>query len=279
MSPSKETPPITKANLDIYLKDLAKEYRRLTGKEMPAEIILTGGAAVLAEYGFRELTYDVDAIIVAASTMKDAVSRARDKHNLPHGWLNTDFKQTASYSDKLREVSVYYKTFSNILTIRTITAEYLLAMKLMSGRRYKNDLSDIVGILREHQKKNDPISREAVETAIISLYGKGATIPETSKQLLNAVFSVGDYETLYRRVRDSETEARDLLLAFDSKYPDQLKSENIDSVLDSAKMNHRTGQKKTLINRLEEKKRIVAAENRFADSPNPSRRKGLPEIE
>ena len=88
MSPSKETQPITKANLDNYLKDLAKEYRKLAGKNMPAEIVLTGGAAVLAEYGFRELTYDVDAIIVAASAMKSAIARVSDKHNLPHALLN-----------------------------------------------------------------------------------------------------------------------------------------------------------------------------------------------
>jgi hypothetical protein len=50
--------PITKENLNEYLKELAKEYRRRSGKAIPAEIILIGGAAVLASYGFRDLTYD-----------------------------------------------------------------------------------------------------------------------------------------------------------------------------------------------------------------------------
>lgn len=36
----------------MYLKELAKEFRKLNGKTMPAEIILIGGAAVLANYGF-----------------------------------------------------------------------------------------------------------------------------------------------------------------------------------------------------------------------------------
>lgn len=63
----------TKNNLDEYLKELGKEYRRLNGKSMPAEIILIGGAAIIANYGFRDMTTDVDAVILAASSMKDAI--------------------------------------------------------------------------------------------------------------------------------------------------------------------------------------------------------------
>lgn len=43
----------TKENLDTYLKELAKEFRRLNGKAMPAEIVLVGGAAILYDYGYR----------------------------------------------------------------------------------------------------------------------------------------------------------------------------------------------------------------------------------
>lgn len=45
----------TKDNLETYLKELAKEYRKLGGKGMPAEIILIGGAAIIANYGFRDI--------------------------------------------------------------------------------------------------------------------------------------------------------------------------------------------------------------------------------
>jgi len=44
--------PFTKENLNTYLKELGKEFRKLNGKKMPAEIILIGGAAILASYGF-----------------------------------------------------------------------------------------------------------------------------------------------------------------------------------------------------------------------------------
>ena len=37
---------------------------------MPAEIILIGGASILINYGFREMTYDMDAIIIPANRRK-----------------------------------------------------------------------------------------------------------------------------------------------------------------------------------------------------------------
>ena len=96
---------ITKENLDFYLRELAKEYRKLSGTKVKAEIILVGGAAVLANYGFREMTVDINAIIEASGTMKDAINRVGDRYGLPVGWLNADFRRTASYSDKLYEHS------------------------------------------------------------------------------------------------------------------------------------------------------------------------------
>ena len=97
----------TTENLDQYMKALAKAYRKLGGKTMPAEIILIGGAAVLADYGFREATYDIDAIINASSAMEDAIRAVTDEYDLPNGWLNEDFRRTASYTPKLVQYSRY----------------------------------------------------------------------------------------------------------------------------------------------------------------------------
>lgn len=82
---SEGTGVFTKENLDTLLKELAKEFKRQNGTAVPAEIILIGGAAILAGYGFREMTTDVDAVIHASSAMKEAVNRIGDKYNLPHG--------------------------------------------------------------------------------------------------------------------------------------------------------------------------------------------------
>lgn len=62
--------PITKENLDTYLKELAKQFRKLNGKAMPAEITLIGGASILINYGFRDSTYDVDALIHASGYLQ-----------------------------------------------------------------------------------------------------------------------------------------------------------------------------------------------------------------
>ena len=110
MSPDKE--PITRDKLNEYLKDLAKEFRKLNGTKTPAEIILIGGAAVLANYGFRDMTYDVDAIIVASSAMKDAINHVGDRHGLPHGWLNADFK---AHGLVLRQADRGFRILQDIL--------------------------------------------------------------------------------------------------------------------------------------------------------------------
>ncbi|MCL2424806.1 MAG: DUF6036 family nucleotidyltransferase [Oscillospiraceae bacterium] len=227
--------PFTKDNLDSYLRELGKEFRKLNGTKMPAEIILIGGAAILANYTFREATYDIDAIILASSAMKDAINHVGDKFGLPNGWLNTNFKRTASFSDKLLEISVYYKTFSNILTVRTVSAEYLVAMKLMSGRQYKNDLSDIAGILWEHKRNGIPLKKETINNAIATLYGINAAIPPIAQELIDNAFSINDFEAAYAIIRESENQAKGILLDFDKNHPGKLKSENIDKVLEQAR--------------------------------------------
>ena len=98
----------TKENLDICLRELGKEFRKLNGTAMKAELTLIGGAAILANYGFRDSTYDVDAIIQSSSAMKDAVNRVGDKFGLPNGWLNADFTRTSSYSPKLAALSLIH---------------------------------------------------------------------------------------------------------------------------------------------------------------------------
>ena len=40
----------TRDNLDSCLKELAKEFRKINGSRIPAEIILIGGASVLIKF-------------------------------------------------------------------------------------------------------------------------------------------------------------------------------------------------------------------------------------
>lgn len=225
----------TKDNLDGYLKELSKEFRKMNGSRMPAEIILIGGAAVLINYGFREMTYDMDAIIQASSSMKDAINLVGDRMGLPNGWLNTDFMKTSSYTPKLIQYSKYYKTFSNILKIRTISAEYLVVMKLMAGRQYKNDLSDVVGILIEQQKSGAEITLNRIKMAACELYDAYENLPESSRNFIEAVYRNSDLAALYEKIRDEERKNKDILIEFQDDYPDVLNGENLADILKAAK--------------------------------------------
>lgn len=227
---------LTKENLDYYLRELAKEFRRLNGKTIPAEMVLIGGASVLINYGFRDMTSDVDAIISASSVMKEAINKVGDRFALENGWLNTDFQSTKSYTPRLIEVSVFYKTLSNVLTIRTVAGEYLIAMKLMSGREYKNDLSDVIGILHEHEQRGTPISYEQIDTAVCRLYDDWTRIPDSATRFIRDVYDASDYEELYERLRSEERESRETLLDFSAEYPGVLKEDNMAEILKQAQM-------------------------------------------
>ena len=241
-----------KENLDLYLKELGKEYRKLVGKGMPTVIILIGGAAILANYGFREMTTDVDAVIKAASSMKDAINKVGDKFNLPNGWLNADFMKTASYTPKLSAYSVHYKEFSNVLQVRTVSAEYLIAMKLMAGRKYKNDLSDIVGILAEHEKQGKAITLEMIKTAVINLYGSWDKLSADSRDFIEGTMEKGNFEQLYKTVSEEEKKSKETLIEFQQDYPGVATTENIDSILNNLKK--KQSSKDEILNRLKKSK-------------------------
>lgn len=224
---------ITKENINFWLNELAKEYRKLNKGKMKAEIIIVGGASILINYGFRQMTYDIDAIVQASSEMKEAINRVGDKHGLPNDWLNTDFKKTSSYSDRLIEVSTFYKEFAHALTVRTVNAEDLIVMKLMSGRLYKNDLSDVAGILWECQKQGNPILIEDVYDSACKLYGGWEKIPAKSRMFFEAAYKKGDYESIYNSNKNNEVTAVNILTEYDKKYPNKLNESNIDTFLEN----------------------------------------------
>lgn len=225
--------PITKANLEQYLKELAKEFRRRSGKGMPAEIILIGGASVIINYGFRELTYDMDAIINASSAMKDAIRFIGDKYKLPNGWMNDDFVKTGSYTPKIEQYAKYYRTFSNVVTVRTVTGEHLIAMKLMSGRKYKYDRSDIIGILAAQEKAGKPLSFEKVKSVVCDLYGSYEVLSEEIRQFIEKVFEEGNYTELYERTRQYEAENKENLLEYQEKKPGVVTGDNVNDIIEA----------------------------------------------
>ena len=224
-----------KENLDFYLRELAKEYRKLNGKKTKAEIILVGGAAVLSSYSFREMTTDIDAVIRASGDMKEAINKVGDKYHLPNGWLNADFINTASYSSEVIMHSEYVCTQSNVLDVRTVKGPYLIAMKLVSGRRYKADLSDIVGVLYEHQLAGSPIDYMMVDKAVTDLYGSWDKVDDYSRAVLEKAMASPDLKALFEAQMAEELQTKELILEIDRKYPDLVNEDNINEIIEQAR--------------------------------------------
>lgn len=220
-------------DIKMYLNELAKEYRKINGKHTPAEITLVGGAAILAKYGFRDKTYDVDAMVCAAASMKEAANRVGDKYNLPDNWFNSDFKNTASYTPRLRQYSEYYYSYANIVNFRTISGEYLIAMKLMAGRPYKHDLSDVAEIYAEHRRTGKTLSKEAIITAINNLYDSIDKIPESSMIFLDKIYQCDDIDRLILEQKENEKRAKETLITFEENYQDVLSEDNLLDILNT----------------------------------------------
>ncbi len=226
----------SRSNLDHLLYLVAKEYKKQNRKGPDAELILIGGSSVILNYSFRDMTTDIDSVIYASSSMKDAIIRVADDQNLESDWLNDDFKKTSSYSAKLHEHSKFYKKFCNCLDVRTVDDEYLVAMKLKSGRVYKHDLSDIVGVIKENNEKGHDLSIEKINSAYLELYDE--PLREKDATLLKQIFSAPDYGELYYTTVDDEAENKQLLKNAERDYKGVLNQDNVAQFLKGMRKRH-----------------------------------------
>lgn len=191
----------TKDELKTYLKSFAREIKKLNRNGNIIEVILVGGASILLNYGFRDLTTDIDCIYTMSSIVKEAARKVSDKYNISDDWFNSDFKNTSSYTSKIREYSKYYDTYMNAVEVRCITGPYLIAMKLTSYRIYKNDISDIVGILAEHIARNDRITFKDIDKAMKDLYGGWDKVSESTKKELEQMLKLNSFDDKYENTR------------------------------------------------------------------------------
>lgn len=231
---SKKENEFEREDIDKYIGELAKEYRKLGGKKMPAEIIIIGGASVLINYGFREMTEDIDAEINGPSMLHDAIRTVRERNGLGKDWLNDDFQNTSSYTNALRQYATYYKTFANCIRVYTIKDEYLVAMKLVSGREYKKDMSDIVGILYEQRRLGSNLSFCDIDRAMTELYGSWEKVKTYPKEVLECSMESDNLQDLFVKQQQRECEARNTLKEIQNKYPNLINTDNIGDIIAAA---------------------------------------------
>ncbi len=205
---------ITRSNAMYIIRLFAREYRKALGKA-PAEIIIVGGASIMLNYKFRDATQDFDVIIRGDSGIKDIITRFADENNLPGDWMNAEFVKTASYSDALVEVSRHYCWLNNrTLEIRTVSGIYLIAMKMIAHRDYRNDISDAIGILIEEAESGNIISYVDIETAYHKLYHE-APDPNTQEQFRDiCAKNIDELKDLYESQRHMESAVGNQLIRY-----------------------------------------------------------------
>lgn len=200
------TNELSKELLEDIFKDISKYLKKLKGKGK-VELIIVGGASILLNYNFRASTTDIDCYDSYGLLMNDITSNIGDKYNLPNDWINTDFLNTTSFTPRIIQFSQYYKTYGDVLIIRTIKDEYLIAMKLKAGRKHKHDLSDVLGIL----KSKPNISINEINKAIIDLYDSIDNVDQNAYKTMLVWLNDVD-GAAYDKVTKQERKAKDKLI-------------------------------------------------------------------
>ena len=104
-------------------------------------------------------------------------------------------------------------------------------MKLRAGRQYKNDLSDILGILASHERLKRPLTMNMIEDAVTDLYGSWEKIPDDAQEFIKNVMKDGDYDRMLSEIRESEKATRTILLDFQDSYPGKSNTENVNDII------------------------------------------------
>lgn len=221
---------IQRGNIIDLIRRFAKEYRRELGK-VPGEIIIVGGASIMMNYKFRDATQDIDAIMRTVSGISDVIARFAEENDLPTDWINSDFIKTSSYSSKLYAVSKHFCFLNNdTLEIRTVTGVHLIAMKARAHREYRNDVSDIIGIMIEERMAGTKIDYSDISEAYQYLYGEN--IDPELKQILSAIAEkdVDELEKEYRERKELETQVNSKMVTYIENGV-EINAENADTVI------------------------------------------------
>ena len=106
-------------------------------------------------------------------------------------------------------------------------------MKLMSGRQYKYDRSDVIGVLWEQDKTGDPLTIERIKQAVCNLYGSYEILPKEIREFVEKALEDGNYEKMYTLARQYEADNKETLLEYLDEKPRSINADNVNDVLES----------------------------------------------
>lgn len=130
----------------LNVKDIEKYFieidLRLKERDKTGDIVLAGGAVMALVYGARDTTKDIDALFKPSLEMRKIISDIALKYNLPEDWLNDGVK--GFFTSDMNKM--LYKKYDN-LTVYTLDAEAMLALKLSSARPESKDQDDSIYLM------------------------------------------------------------------------------------------------------------------------------------
>ena len=139
----------------------------LAEEESYATINVCGAAAMAIAYNNLKSSNDIDAVLTdfdSRDKFNECVNRVAKRHNLPDNWLNEDVK---IFVNSMKEQC--FNDFGKFgsLSVRIVSEEQLLAMKLFAARENK-DLDDAVMLA----KSLNIISKEALNNILYKYFNE-----------------------------------------------------------------------------------------------------------
>ena len=127
--------------IEMYLAELGQELQN-QGVQRPIRVLLVGGAFMLTQLHSRATTNDVDVVLKDVDdfttsslyrSFKNAVRVVATRNNMPGNWLNDVIGDFLKDSSAVPEGTLW-RQFA-MLEVYVPASEYILALKLLAGRR------------------------------------------------------------------------------------------------------------------------------------------------
>ena len=131
---------LTRQNIIDYLHILNEKLKQ---HEQYGKMVIAGGASFCLVHEAREATHDIDAVFEPSADLHVLIREIAKEHDLHEDWLNDSVKAFLTPQMKTETVM----TLSN-LTVSTVDAKGLLALKLTSARSDTLDAADSMFLMR-----------------------------------------------------------------------------------------------------------------------------------
>lgn len=143
---------------------LSEVNDKLHERGKSASILLSGGASMSLLFSRDRVTQDVDAVLLSSdrSEFRNVVSEVGTENGLKEDWLNDAVKGYIDFNWQREFIPI---GLSN-LTVYSVPADKLLAMKLSSGRSYSKDREDAIELMKRLDIRSPKEALEILEDAV-----------------------------------------------------------------------------------------------------------------